>query len=122
MLMRDLLSASALLVVLLWYPVVAHARYELRKTKLKNRQGKPRYSKSSKSAILANAAAFNADVRNLQDEEPCISLSTTVQYSHNGLTWQDPSFFTACASSLEIDTENMQLHIESLRELFQQYQ
>lgn len=72
---------------------------------------------------VAEAATINTDHRKLQDEDdPCIG-DPTVFWNHNGeATALKPSFFTECASSLEIDSETMKSHIESLNLIFKQYQ
>ena len=67
--------------------------------------------------------------RRLQDDDvtmefndPCAAAAGADVFSYNGRFAWSPSYWQACAESLPVDAQNMILHIESLDQLFRDYQ
>lgn len=80
---------------------------------------------SSRTAGLEGATPQDSKVlratRKLQDD-PCQAASGEVTFQADDFNFYRPSYFTQCASSLAVNTDNMKLHIESIKGIFQQYQ
>ena len=55
-------------------------------------------------------------------DDPCAAAVGTDVFVYNDRFNFAPSFWQACAESLPVDAENMVLHIESLDQLFRDYQ
>jgi len=65
------------------------------------------------------------DHRSLQTpdlSDPCTALDTTATFGISGLLLWPPSFYQSCAESIVVDPTNMLLHLQSLKDIFQQYQ
>ena len=60
--------------------------------------------------------------RVLQQFDPCTSDASSAIFLFSGLVWWYPSFFETCATSINVDDYAMSLHLQSLREIFEQYQ
>lgn len=69
-------------------------------------------------ADVGSTASNQQDSRFLQDDtDPCIVPVADAVFQYGGTTYFKPSYFTACMSSISVNTENMIQHIENINDI-----
>lgn len=73
---------------------------------------------------IAGGTRRNSPRRSLEDQgdDPCAADFDDAAFFANEIELLKPSFFSECAASLKIDTDNMIQHIQNLNAIFKQYQ
>lgn len=64
----------------------------------------------------------NVTDRHLQANDPCVGFSNQVEFVAYGAQWFLPSYAYNCASSLQINVDDMMAHLFSLFQIFSQYE
>lgn len=68
-----------------------------------------------------NTLKKNITDRHLQND-PCVAFSNQVEFVAYGAQWFLPSYAYNCASSLQINVDDMVAHIVSVFQIFSQYE